>query len=583
MPSIVDNLRDLLHELAAVQQVVLPDSPDAASGLDLLRLAMDAGLDALTVQHAVADLLDIPFLDDLLDYPTSPTFTDRVSIGFARQFAMVGVESQIPSDENQPPQMIVAIADIAQLDQLDVVNRLLGEHVQPALAPAHIIESAINRAYESQSGKAQQFISNLDKDHVLSEVQKLSGREDLLDVSSREPVIQLVNLVLFEAYKQQASDIHLQPYETSFVARMRIDGILHDCFHLPKNVQEAIISRVKVMGKMNIAEKRLPQDGRASVQVGDRDIDLRIASLPSNYGERVVIRLLDKSARLYTLGEIGMNDHTIGRFRKMVSIEHGIVLVTGPTGSGKTTTLYGTLDEINDNRRNIITLEDPIEYQLPGVSQTQINEKKGLTFASGLRNVLRQDPDIIMVGEIRDHETAVMAIQSALTGHLVFSTLHTNDASSAVTRLLDLGIEPYLAGSSVAGVMAQRLVRKVCPKCVQKIVATPVQIQSLQLTRGDVPDQLDLCKITGCEHCRQTGYRGRVGLFELLEVNEAIRQDITQRATAARIKQTATRHGMQTLRDDGIQKVIAGVTTLEEVDRVTVRLEGSEHFVDETV
>ncbi|MFG0249221.1 MAG: GspE/PulE family protein, partial [Phycisphaeraceae bacterium JB051] len=380
-----------------------------------------------------------------------------------------------------------------------------------------------------------------------------------------------------------ASDVHLQPYETSFVARMRIDGVLHDCFHLPKNVQEAIISRVKVMGKMNIAEKRLPQDGRASVQVGDREIDLRIASLPSNHGERVVIRLLDKSAQLYTLGEIGMNEQTIDRFRNLVNIEHGIILVTGPTGSGKTTTLYGTLDEINDNRRNIITLEDPIEYQLPGVSQTQINEKKGLTFASGLRNVLRQDPDIIMVGEIRDHETAVMAIQSALTGHLVFSTLHTNDASSAVTRLLDLGIEPYLVGSSVAGVMAQRLVRKVCSKCVSKIAATPAQVQSLQLTRGDVPEDIQLCQIAGCEHCRQTGYRGRVGLFELLQVNEAIRQDITQRATAARIKQTGIRHGMQTLRDDGVQKIINGITTLEEVDRVTVRLEGSENFVDETV
>lgn len=582
MPNIVHTFRELITHLADIEQVVLPQLPDDASGWDWIEASINAGLDASTVQYAAADLLQIPFIEDLLDYPTSPVFTDRIPIGFARQFEMVGVESRIKDDNGETP-IIVALADIRQLDQIDIVNRMLGKHVQLAIAPSHLIESAINRAYESQSGKAQQFISHLDQDHVLSEVQKLSGREDLLDVSSREPVIQLVNLVLFEAYKQQASDIHLQPYETSFVARMRIDGVLHDCFHLPKNVQDAIISRVKVMGKMNIAEKRLPQDGRATVQVGDREIDLRIASLPSNHGERVVIRLLDKSARLYTLGEIGMNEHTIARFRKMVSIEHGIVLVTGPTGSGKTTTLYGTLDEINDNRRNIITLEDPIEYQLPGVSQTQINEKKGLTFASGLRNVLRQDPDIIMVGEIRDHETAVMAIQSALTGHLVFSTLHTNDASSAVTRLLDLGIEPYLVGSSVAGVMAQRLVRKVCPHCVRKIAATPAQIQSLQLTRGDVPDKLELCQVSGCDHCRQTGYRGRVGLFELLEVNEAIRQDITQRATAARIKQTAVRHGMQTLRDDGVQKIITNMTTIEEVDRVTVRLEGTEHFVDETV
>src|SRR5258706_4051078 len=309
-------------------------------------------------------------------------------------------------------------------------------------------------------GQAQDFIEKLDRAEVLDEVANIASREDLLDNASRAPVIKLVNLILFEAVKSNASDVHVQPYEDRLMVRTRIDGVLYDAFSLPKNIQEEVISRVKVMGRMNIAEKRLSQDGRATVQVGERNIDLRIASLPTSYGERIVIRLLDKSTRLYSLPEIGMDERTLGRFGQLINVEHGLILVTGPTGSGKSTTLYSVLRQLNSKEKNILTLEDPIEYQLDGISQTQVSDKKGMTFASGLRSVLRQDPDIIMVGEIRDLDTATMAIQSSLTGHLVFSTLHTNDAASAVTRLLDLGIEPYLVASSVVGVLAQRLVRR---------------------------------------------------------------------------------------------------------------------------
>ncbi|MEM8736402.1 MAG: GspE/PulE family protein, partial [Planctomycetota bacterium] len=302
--------------------------------------------------------------------------------------------------------------------------------------------------------------------------------------------------------------------------------------------------------KMNIAERRLPQDGRATVKVGDRTIDLRLASMPTNYGERMVIRLLDKSARLYELTELGMDDFTLEQFRKLINVEHGLILVTGPTGSGKSTTLYAALQQLDTRRRNAVTLEDPIEYQLDGISQTQINTKKGMTFASGLRSVLRQDPDIIMVGEIRDEETAVMAVQAALTGHLVFSTLHTNDAASAVTRMLDLGIEPYLVASSVLGVLAQRLLRRVCDTC-----------------KGDS------ALVASCERCRGTGYRGREGIYELLMVNDEIRGQVQSHAHSAEIRETGTRHGMRLLRDSGQLKVEQGLTSMEEVERVTMRSE----------
>jgi general secretion pathway protein E len=394
----------------------------------------------------------------------------------------------------------------------------------------------------------------------------------LLDVAGRAPVIRLVNLMLFEAVKGGASDVHIQPYEDRLVVRFRIDGMLFDAFEVPKPLQEEVVSRIKVIGKMNIAEKRLPQDGRATVQVGDRRIDLRIASLPGSHGERVVLRLLDKSARLYTLPEVGMDDQVLVQFRDVIRMEHGLILVTGPTGSGKSTTLYAALQEINSRDRNVVTLEDPIEYQIDGISQTQINTKKGLTFAAGLRSVLRQDPDIIMVGEIRDEETAVMAIQSALTGHLVFSTLHTNDAASAVTRLLDLGIEPYLISSSLLAVLAQRLVRKVCSECCEERSISDQEQQFLrQAANNNQPGRNILKHGRGCPNCRETGYRGRIGLFELLAIDDEIRSRIQERSNASEIRDTALCRGMKLLRDDGAVKILRGATTVDEVGRVTVR------------
>ena len=501
-------------------------------------------------------------LTGLGDQAASAEFVEKIPIGFARRHLVLGLSSE-------GSHLQVAMTAPPNLEILQVVGRFLHRPARAVIATEEEIRSAINSAYQQRTGQAQAVIQKMERADVLQEVEHLADREDLLDADSRAPVIKLVNLILFEAAKARASDVHVQPYEQTLVVRLRIDGILYDSFNIPKNLQEEVVGRIKVMGRMNIAEKRLPQDGRASVQVGDKTIDLRISSLPTRFGERVVIRLLDKSHRQFNLTDLGMDGQTLERFQQLIVAEHGIILVTGPTGSGKTTTLYSALQELNARERNILTLEDPIEYGLDGISQTQVSDKKGMTFASGLRTVLRQDPDVIMVGEIRDQETAVMAIQSALTGHLVFSTLHTNDAATAITRLLDLGIEPFLVASSVIGVLAQRLVRRVCPEC-----GVPVQPTSAQLLRVGVDPTINLSGLragAGCEHCRGSGYSGRIGIFELLRIGEKVRKDIGAASSASQISAAAVASGMRTLRDDGLSRALEGQTTLDEVVRVTMQ------------
>jgi general secretion pathway protein E len=495
----------------------------------------------------------------------SAEFVEKIPIGFARRHLVLG----LASDE---PRLPVAMTEPVNLEMLQIVSRTMHRPVRAVIAGEAEIRSAINAAYQERTGQAQAVIQKMERADVLQEVEHLADREDLLDADSRAPVIKLVNLILFEAVKSRASDVHVQPYEQTLVVRLRIDGILYDSFSVPKNLQNEVVGRIKVMGRMNIAERRLPQDGRASVQVGDKTVDLRISSLPTRFGERVVIRLLDKSHRLFNLTELGMDAQTLTPFRQLIAAEHGIILVTGPTGSGKTTTLYSALQELNAKERNILTLEDPIEYGLEGVSQTQVSDKKGMTFASGLRTVLRQDPDVIMVGEIRDQETAAMAIQSALTGHLVFSTLHTNDAATAITRLLDLGVEPFLVASSVIGVLAQRLVRRVCPRCGVPVQPTAAQLLKIGL-EGSSVNLSGLRSGTGCDNCRGSGYSGRLGLFELLRIGDDVRRNIGTGANASQIATAAVTAGMRTLRDDGITRALEGQTTLEEVVRVTMQQE----------
>jgi general secretion pathway protein E len=496
--------------------------------------------------------------------PAAPSaqFVNRFPIGFARSRQVLGLASP-----DGP--LRLAMADPSDRQTRDTVRRWMARPVEALRVEPQWLHAAINQAYGQQVGAAREFVEQLDQHTVIEDIRH-GDREDLLNLADRAPVIKLVNLILFEAVQQEASDIHIQPYEDRLVVRMRIDGVLFDIFDLPRSLREELVSRIKVMSRMNIAEKRLAQDGRASVQVGDRQIDLRVSSVPASHGERVVIRLLDKSVRLYTLDELGLAPAALRRFARLIRVEHGLILVTGPTGSGKTTTLYAALGQINSSERNIITLEDPIEYQLDGISQIQVHEKKGMTFASGLRSVLRQDPDIVMIGEIRDRETAVMAIQSALTGHLVFSTLHTNDAASAVTRLLDLGIEPYLVASSLVGVLAQRLVRRVCPECSRGHRPEPDVLEGLGV-RIDQVDPGGFRKGKGCQRCRSTGYQGRAGCFELLESDEKIRRLVQARGTAGEINQAALAGGMQSLGADGLAKAARGITTLEEVQRISLR------------
>lgn len=490
-------------------------------------------MDAKAQFEAIVTSLSIASSADISSWTPSTAYLDRFDIAFARDHKVLCMQ-------HAGGEVTAVICDQSGLNKLDLIRRRLGTDVALLKTTEESLASAINKAYEGRSAETQQFIDSLDEGELRIDVNSVAN-DDLLDNSGRGPIVRMVNLILFEAVKAGASDIHIQPAGDRVSVRQRIDGILFDSFEIPKHMQEQVLTRIKVIGGMDIAEKRLPQDGRATIHVGDREIDLRIASLPTSHNERVVIRLLDKSARLYRLGELGMGDEVMQRFRRLIQLDHGMLLVTGPTGSGKSTTLYASLLEVNTTDLNVLSIEDPIEYQLNGVSQTQTNEKKGMTFAAGLRSVLRQDPDIIMVGEIRDTDTASMSVQASLTGHLVFSTLHTNDASSAVTRLLDLGIEPYLVSSSLVAVLAQRLVRKICSAC-----------------RG-----------SGCANCRETGFRGRLGIFELLTVNEEIRTLIQKRSNAAAIRSAATRGGMKLLREDGIEKVKAGLTTSDEISRVS--------------
>ena len=511
------------------------------------------------------DLLGLEYVDSLEGVNVPDAFIQDVPVQFARTHALIA----IGEDEDEDVIRVVTHRPL-DVQPMDDLATMMGREVEAVLARRSEINNLINRAYRHKADGVDEALQDVKETDIVSIAENIEESEDLLD-ANKAPIIKLVNMLLFQALKLRASDIHLQPYADRLQVRMRIDGVLYDMESIPRRAQEAIVSRVKVMGKMDIAERRLPQDGRASIRIGDGDVDVRISTVPVAGGERIVFRILDKTTKVYALDDIGLEEDAERTIRRYINYSHGVIFVTGPTGSGKTTTLYACLDAINAPELNILTIEDPVEYNLDGISQVQVNTKKGLTFAAGLRSFLRQDPDVMMVGEVRDNETADIAIRAALTGHLVFSTVHTNDSASTVSRLIDIGVEPYLVSSSLLCVIAQRLLRTICPNCKEPITPNEQQrfyLEDLQLTPDQLPDgKLWIGK--GCDECFRSGFSGRTAIYEVMPIDTTVQEQIINKATASEIKRGALERGLRTLRMDGINKLMNGMTTPEEVLRVT--------------
>ncbi|MBC8370612.1 MAG: Flp pilus assembly complex ATPase component TadA [Planctomycetes bacterium] len=563
--------RPTLHQLV-VKHTGLDDNEvhklteqSISSGKSLDRVLLTRGVDDIKVLGAFGEHLNIELASDLTGTKVPAIFVDTVPLAFARAHDVIAIRTD--SDGT----IVVACAHPLDFHPQDDLAVMIPSSVRFVLAPRPEITELVNRAFRNRSDGVDDALDDLAEDDIMGLVADLDESEDLLDVANKAPIIKLVNSLIFQALKLRASDVHFQPYTDRMQVRFRIDGILYDMESIPKNAQDAITSRIKVMGQLDIAERRMPQDGRASVRIGDGEVDVRISVVPTAEGERCVLRLLDKSARVYELDSIGLDEENLKTLKHYVQFPHGIILVTGPTGSGKTTTLYGSLTAISTGEKNILTIEDPVEYQLDGISQVQVNSKKGLTFSAGLRSFLRQDPDVMMVGEIRDVETAEIAIRAAITGHLVFSTVHTNDAPSTVTRLIDLGLEPYLVSSSLVLVVAQRLVRRLCNSCCEW--ATPDQqqaakLQAIGVKANDLKDG-KMAVAKGCSECFHSGFSGRTALYELMPMTDDLRELVMNNESATILKRAAIAGGMRTLRSDGALKVIEGITSPDEVLRVT--------------
>ncbi|MDP8224395.1 MAG: type II secretion system ATPase GspE [Candidatus Lernaella stagnicola] len=520
-------------------------------------------VDEAQVLRAVAEQLDLPFVESVKSDEIDVALISKIPIAYAKRKRVLPV-----ARDEQSGLVRVVVADPLDFGSLDDLSLFLGGELDIGVATSGVIFDTINLTYDRMSDTTDEVMGSLEEEQGYGDIYE--EPPDLIDVEDEEaPIIRLVNHLMFRAVKERASDIHIEPFESEIVVRFRIDGVLYEVMKPPKRFQSSIASRIKIMADLNIAEKRLPQDGRIRIKIAGNDIDIRTSVIPTAHGERVVMRLLDKSSVRLDLEDLGLGGVKFDQLLDLIQRPHGILLVTGPTGSGKTTTLYAALVRRNTPDVNILTVEDPIEYQLRGIGQMQVNPKINLTFAGGLRAFLRQDPDIILIGEIRDLETAEIAVQASLTGHLVFSTLHTNDSASALTRLVDMGVEPFLVSSSLVGVMAQRLVRVLCDNCKKAVEPKPIQLKKL----GVAPEDLNgrpIFEPVGCDACLNTGYLGRTAIYEILRVTPPVRAMVLQNVDAGTIKKQAVeKDGMLTLRMDGADKVLAGMTSIEEVLRVT--------------
>lgn len=494
------------------------------------------------------------------DFPQEPVLVNNLSVQFMKESKFI--PSRLMDNE-----LTLIMSNPLDFYTIDAIRLATDYEIKTLIGKEAEILLAIEQCYGSSGSSMEKIIEDMESipEYQAEDEENI---DHLRDMASEGPVIRLVNLIITRAIETRASDIHFEPFEDQFKVRYRIDGVLHDVESPPKRLQAAIVSRLKIMAKLNIAERRLPQDGRIMLRVKGKEIDFRVSTVPTIHGESIVLRILDKSSIVLDIKKLGFPEDTLQGFDELIQRPHGIILVTGPTGSGKTTTLYCALEKINSPEKKIITVEDPVEYQLRGVNQIQVKPSIGLTFANALRSIVRQDPDVILIGEIRDAETAEIAIQSALTGHLVLSTLHTNDAPSAITRLIDMGMEDYLLSSTIIGILAQRLVRVACPHCRVPYSPDPAIFREMKLKSEDL-SRFQISEVKGCESCSQTGYWGRQGIFEFLRVTEEIQTFILEKRDSNIIKEAARKQGMRTLREDGWLKVKQGVTTTSEVLRVT--------------
>ena len=514
-------------------------------------------------QQALATYYELEYRDNFNDVPVVREFTEFIPIRYAKKNIFFPLKKTRNTLE-------VAITNPELSQPLDDLARHFKCHIQSVISHKQAVLDLINRAYDESSASTEEAVDLLDSEETYENILAVEEPEDLLDATDEEPIKRLVNSLLWQAAKDEASDVHIDPTPRETIVRYRIDGVLQQVTVFPRQVHVTVVNRIKVMSRLDIAQKGLPQDGRSMVLIAGRKIDIRVSTVPTVHGEKIVMRLLFQEEKLMQLRQLGLAKYILQPYQNLVNSSGGIILVSGPTGSGKTTTLYASLAEIDNEARNIITIEDPVEYKLSGYSQIEVKPKVGLTFANALRSVLRQDPDVIMVGEMRDTETAQIAIQSALTGHLVFSTVHTNSAPATITRLIDMGIEPFLVSSSIIGVLAQRLVRRICPDCRKSYQPHPEQLRELGIKevsfrklgrrffRGD-----------GCDNCRHTGYRGRIGIHELLVMSEGVKKTILESSDSDTIKKQGLKEKMITLRRDGVNKILHGLTTAEEILSIT--------------